>query len=328
MTIETRVDPETGEWRLIAPARATRPDEARPSGTAPVCPFCPGHEYMTPPERMRVPAGAPDWRIRVVPNKYAVVSPSSERPNHRGAADAFPATGDHEVLIESPRHDWDLREAGPDEAYAILDAMRERCRALGARRPAVVAFRNYGRAAGASLSHPHSQIVALDDVPPGLAERWRRTRAHHESTGRRLTDDLADTERRAGERVVADEGDLLVVQPYAAGVPHHTMLVPRDGRAVPAAASDDALDAVARTLPRVLSALATVLDDPAYNLVVHAGPADDADAGRWYQWYIGIYPRVTTIAGLELGTGLTVNPRPPEVTAPALRAALPVHATE
>jgi UDPglucose--hexose-1-phosphate uridylyltransferase len=71
-----------------------------------------------------------------------------------------------------------------------------------------------------------------------------------------------------------------------------------------------------------------VLDDPAYNLVVHAGPADDADAGRWYQWYIGIYPRVTTIAGLELGTGLTVNPRPPEVTAPALRAALPVHATE
>jgi UDPglucose--hexose-1-phosphate uridylyltransferase len=328
MTIETRVDAETGDWQLIAPARATRPDESRPVGAAPVCPFCPGNEHLTPPERMRVPAGAPDWRIRVVPNKYAVVSPTPDHPNHHGGPDAFPATGDHEVLIESPRHDWDLRQAGPDDAYAILDAMRARCRALGARRPAVVAFRNYGKAAGASLSHPHSQIVALDATPPGLAERWRRSRDHHVVTGRRLADDTAAAERAAGARIVADADGLLVFQPHASVAPHHTILMPDDGRAVLAAASDDALRAVAHTLPGVLAALAVVLDDPAYNLVVHAGPADDASAGRWYQWHLSLYPRVTTIAGLELGTGLAVNPRPPEQTAPALRAALPAHATE
>ena len=79
---------------------------------------------------------------------------------------------------------------------------------------------------------------------------------------------------------------------------------------------------MARTLPRVAAALAVVRDDPAYNLVVHAGPAGDPDAGRWYRWHIGLYPRVSHRAGLELGTGLDVAPTAPEQTAPLLRAAL------
>jgi len=330
MTIETRVDPETGDWLLVAPSRAGRPDDSHGAGSGPVCPFCPGNEHMTPPERMRVPAGVPDWRIRVVPNKYPVVSTVDvHRDGRVSQADAglvFPATGDHEVVIESPRHDWDLRQARPDEAAEVLSVLRERCRALSSGRAAVVAFRNYGTAAGASLSHPHSQIVALDQAPPALVARWRRARDHRAATGRRLADDLASAERAAGTRVVADTGDLLAFQPYAAAVPHHTTLMPDDGRTALATATDDALAAVARTLPRVLAVLAAVLDDPAYNLVVHAGPADDADAQRWYQWYLSIYPRVTTVAGLELGTGLAVNPRPPEETAPILRHALAVSA--
>jgi UDPglucose--hexose-1-phosphate uridylyltransferase len=337
MTIETRVDPETGEWRLIAPARAARPDDSRTagaSGAGPVCPFCPGNEHMTPPERMRVPPGSPDWRIRVVPNKYAVVSPSGasasqpDRWDVRHAhAEAFAATGDHEVVIESPRHDWDLRQAGPDQAAEILSAVRERCRALSRGRLAVAAFRNYGRAAGASLSHPHSQIVALDRVPPPLAGRWQRTREHHAATGRRLLDDVVAAERAAGGRVIEDTGDLVVFQPYASAVPHHTLLVPGDGRATFADATDDALRALARTLPRLLAALAGVLDDPAYNLVVHAGPVDEPDAGRWYQWHVGLYPRVSTIGGLELATGVAVNAKAPEQTAPVLRDALVATAT-
>jgi UDPglucose--hexose-1-phosphate uridylyltransferase len=102
--------------------------------------------------------------------------------------------------------------------------------------------------------------------------------------------------------------------------------MPSDGRPVLAAASDDALLAVARTLPGVLAALATVLDDPAYNLVAHGGPADVPDAGRWYQWHLSLYPRVTTFGGLELDTGLAVNPRAPEETAPVLREAMPAGA--
>lgn len=317
MTIETRVDPETGEWRLVAPARSDRPDDSGGS-TARVCPFCPGNEHLTPPECARVPLDAPDWRIRVVPNKYAIVDPTGTVT----PSGAEPATGDHEVVIESPQHDWDLRYAGPDQMAEILSAIRERTQAMGAHRPAVIAFRNYGHAAGASLSHPHSQIVALDRTPPALDARWRRAREHRAATGRRLLDDVAAAERGAATRIVADRADLLVFQPHAAAVPHHTVLLPADGKATLAAAADSSIAAVAAILPAVLAAVAVVLDDPAYNLVVHAGPADEPDAGGWYQWYLAIYPRVSTVAGLELATGLAVNPTSPDQTAPILRQEL------
>jgi UDPglucose--hexose-1-phosphate uridylyltransferase len=331
MTIETRVDPETGDWRLVAPMRSARPDDS--GGATPrTCPFCPGNEHLTPPERMRVSGGSGGWRIRVVPNKYAVVSADgapvpplgggAPRAPFAATAEHFPATGEHEVVIESPDHDWDLREADADQAVAVLLAVRQRCRVLGASRPAVIAFRNYGRAAGASLRHPHSQVVALDRVPPGLQARWRRARRHHETTGGRLMDAIASAERAAGDRVIADGDGLLVYQPHAAAVPHHTTLLPADGAATLGAASDGAVAAVARRLPALLSALAALLDDPAYNLVVHAGPADEAGAGDWYQWHVSVYPRVGTIGGLELGTGLMVNATAPERTAPLLRRAV------
>lgn len=306
---ETRVDPATGDWRIVAPERAARPVD-RAGGTTPgaakPCPFCPGNEAMTPPEVLRVPAGGPadgpGWRIRVVPNLYAI-------------------TGRHEVVIESDRHDGDLRFATPGEMVDVLSAVRERYRVMAAGGAgAVVAFRNYGAAAGNSLIHPHSQLVALDDAPPGLVNRWQRARDHHARTGRCLHDDIADSARAAG-CVVVDTGGVVVFQPRAASMPHETTLLPTAAAADLATASDEALTAMAGVLPGVLAALADVLNDPAYNLVVHAGPPGDAGAGHWYRWHITLYPRTTTQAGLELATGLAVNPTAPENTAPILRTA-------
>ncbi|GAA1809037.1 galactose-1-phosphate uridylyltransferase [Planosporangium flavigriseum] len=315
--VETRVDPETGEWDVIAPRRSARPVD-RPGGPVP-CPFCPGNEAMTPPEVLRVPAGADTWRVRVFPNLYALVATDDELVSEP----ALPFTGQHEVVVESARHDWDLRFGTPDEVADVLFAMRERCRTLAARQPAAISvFRNYGARAGASLAHPHSQIVALDQAPPALVRRWRRAREHYEQTGRCLHDDLATAERREGTRVVSDAEGVLVWQPYAAAVPHHTMLLPADDSPDLASASDDAVAAMARVLPRVLTGLATVLDDPAYNLVFHSGPTDTPTARDWYRWHVAIYPRVTTRGGLELATGVAVNPTAPEETAPALRRAL------
>ncbi|MDG4821736.1 hypothetical protein O7635_07700 [Asanoa sp. WMMD1127] len=323
MITQTRVDAETGEWRLSAPKRAERPIDARPASTG--CPFCPGHEDQTPPERLRVPAGDGPWRVRGFANKYPIVSPAgADGSTATGLLPRFPATGDHEVLVESPDHDWDLRLATPDQALEVLTALRERCRALRERRPAaVVVFRNYGVAAGASLRHPHSQLVALDQAPPGLVARWRLARGHYADTGRRLIDDLAAAEREAGERVVADNG-VLIYQPYAASVPHQTVLVPGDGAGTLADATDEGLAAVARALPVLLRGLAEVLDDPAYNLMVHAAPTDvdGREAARWWQWHVEIQPRTTAYAGLELATGLLVNPSRPEETAPLLAKAV------
>jgi len=325
VTAEYRVDPETGDWNVVAPERAARPVDRTP-GDAARCPFCPGHEDLTPPEVARFPADGP-WQVRVVPNRYAIVTPAgpdgaASRWTDRGG-DVRPATGRHEVVVESPQHDGDLRFATTAQAAAVLRVLRDRCRALAADRPAaIVVFRNHGVAAGTSLRHPHSQIISLDQVPPGLQRRWDRTRVHFARTGRRLHDDLAAAERADRVRVVSDAGGLLVYQPKASAVGHQTVLLPDDDAAGLDAASDPALDAVAAMLPRVAGALAEVRDDPAYNLVVHAGPVTDPAAHRWYRWYITLYPRVGRRAGLELATGLGVNPAVPEQTAPALRAAL------
>jgi UDPglucose--hexose-1-phosphate uridylyltransferase len=336
---EIRIEPQTGEWRIVAPERAGRPiDRTRPrpagddgaaahrgaTDRAADCPFCPGNEAQTPPEILRVPTGGPAWRVRVVPNKYSITSPPTGPAGTPSTGPAgTPFTGDHEVVIESPEHDWDLRFASPEEAAEILFALRARCRVLADRgRAAVIAFRNHGAAAGTSLHHPHSQLVGLDHAPPGLVNRWQRARDHRARTGHRLQDDIAAAERADGSRVVADTGEVLVFQPAAAGYPHETTLFPLDAGADLAGAPDRALTAVAAILPRTLAALAAVLDDPAYNLMVHAGPAGDAGAAGWFGWQLSICPRVTTLGGLELATGLTVNPTAPEHTAPVLRQAI------
>jgi UDPglucose--hexose-1-phosphate uridylyltransferase len=319
MTAEYRVEPETGDWRVVAPERAQRPSD-QSSAVPALCPFDPGNETMTPPQVLRVPADpAVPWRVRVVPNRYPVVSPGG--PD--GAARWPAATGLHEVVIESPDHDGDLRFAGFAQTLDVLRAMRERCRAMAARRPAaVVVFRNHGAAAGTSLRHPHSQIVCLDQAPPGLVRRWRRARTFYERTGRCLHEDVAARERADRVRVVEEHDGLLVYQPWAGGVGHETVLLAADTSPDLAGASDEALAAMARTLPLVAAGLAEVRDDPAYNLVVHAGPAGDPAAGAWYRWHIGLYPRVERRAGLEIATGLGVNSAVPESTAPAMRAAI------
>jgi UDPglucose--hexose-1-phosphate uridylyltransferase len=320
---EYRIDPETGDWRIVAPDRAGRPTDIAGGHDAP-CPFDPGHEDMTMPEVLRVPAGKEagtetgkeePWRVRIVPNRYPVLDDRGAWPE---------ATGLHEVVIESPRHDADLKDATTEAVLEVLKAMRERCRVIvRERRPAaIVVFRNHGAAAGTSLRHPHSQIVALDQAPPGLLDRWQRARRFLEETGRRLHDEEAARERAEQTRIVHDADGLLVYQPRAAAVSHETVLLPDDESAGLAGASDDALKAMARMLPAVASALASVRDDPAYNLVVHAGPATEAEASRWYRWHIGLYPRVNRRAGLEIATGLGVNPTVPEKTAPVLKAAL------
>jgi UDPglucose--hexose-1-phosphate uridylyltransferase len=344
---EIRLDDETGEWRLVAPERAGRPSD-RWSASRP-CPFCPGNEAMTPPEVLRVPAEGERWRVRVFPNRYPLARPaeagpetstavpSAAGPTPSAAAPAeaapsrpgpglpasFPATGRHEVLVESPRHDWDLRHASVSEVSEILVTARARCRVLAGGNPAaVVVFRNHRPAAGTSLRHPHSQIIALDHAPPGLVRRWRRARDHYAHAGRPLHCDIAGRERTAGSRIVHDDGDLLVFQPYAPAVPYELCILPGDAAPDLAAAADATLASVAALLPRVLAALSAVLANPAYNLVVHGGPADVAGTAAWFQWHLRVQPRLTTPGGLELATGLTVTPASPEDTAPILRRAL------
>lgn len=333
---ELRRDPFTRAWVVIAPERADRPTHIAPapslippvSGPDSACPFCPGHERDTPSELWRWPADPGDpagaWAVRVVPNRYPVLK-SSDRPAHHrtfGLYTSAEGIGNHEVVIESPRHDWDLPD-GDDTAVAdVLRAYRARTRALRDRRPGLVLpFRNHGAAAGTSLPHPHSQIVATPIVPLRFRHLFDVARAYYDDHGRCLYLDATTTELADGRRVVATSEHVAALAPYAAGAPYETWILPRDHQASFADAPDHVLVETAILLRRLLVAVHRVLGDVSYNYALISAPNGE-EGTAYFIWHLQLVPRLSVAAGFELGSGMAVNPVPPEEAAAGLRHAL------
>lgn len=301
------VDELTGDVVILAPGRALRPDtfardEAHVRAHDERCPFCAGNESDTPPEVARAGGGTPDgpgWDIRVVPNKYPIV----------GAEVA----GAHEVVVLSPAHDHDLVALDEDAIAAVLGLLRDRAvfhieHGLAYAQP----FVNHGRAAGASIVHPHAQLVVLDDVPPRARERVER----FARAGRDLLTDAVARARDAA--LVVTEGDVPVWCPPASTSPYAMRCrVASAGHRLEC--TDDAeLASLAAALRDALLRMHAVLGDVPYNLVVENGPAT---APASFRWWIDIVPRLTVLAGFELGTGTYVNVVAPGTAAAELRRA-------
>ena len=292
------VDELTGDRVILAPARALRPDTFRvhadpvPASVA-TCPFCGGNEHDTPPEVARLGAGNPDtpgWTLRVVPNKFPIVG------------DGVP--GAHEVVIFSPAHNADLGALSQPAAADVLLALRDRARfhlAHGLRY--AQAFVNQGKAAGASIEHPHAQLVALADVPPRAQARLERFTP---------TAFAGDQEHR-----VAD-GDVVAWCPPASPTPFTVRIALADGGPRFDEATDDAARAVGAALRDTIASIRRVLGEVAYNVMIETAPRDHAQP---FRWWIDVIPRITVSAGFELATGLSVNIVAPADAAEALRAA-------
>lgn len=316
---ELRRDAFTGQWVAVAPERSQRPHQP-PHGPVRTCPFCPGNEAHTPPELFRVPDSGP-WSLRVVPNRFGVVTEDAPEPARPPTwiGTAAAARGRHEVIIESPRHEWDPATATVAELTGVVAAYAQRCTAASTEATAVVLFRNRGAAAGTSLSHPHAQLVGLPVPTPRLQARWRLARRHAEEHGHQLHADLLEAELAAGQRVVLTDSHVTVFVPFAATAPYQVSLLPHQPAESLGAADDETVAAVASALRRVLAALDSVAHHPAYNLVVHNAPCHTTRAD-WFRWSLDVIPRTTSFGGLELGTGLAVTDVVPEVAASRLRA--------
>jgi UDPglucose--hexose-1-phosphate uridylyltransferase len=299
-------DPVSGIWTVIAPGRIARPhDSSPPTGDAPaaVCPFCEGNEHLTPPEidAFRPTGGAPDtpgWTVRVVPNKYPVFE-----------------TG-HEVVVHSPRHDVPLRRQPVDEVRHVVRMFQRRIAALCAGGSAAVTIvTNQGAAAGASLVHPHSQVFATPIVPPALVDELANFERHQVKYGGCLLCDMLATTLREGSRVVID-GPIVGWTPEASRFPYELHLAPREHERDFVTTEESA---VAGALKRALTALAAATDDGPLNLWLHTVPC--REQGQFH-WHIEIAPRLSTLAGLELGTGIWIDLVEPVAAAERLRAAL------
>ena len=331
---ELRKDPVTGRWVIISTDRQKRPNDfvverARIIGRE-QCPFCPGRESLTPPEIMsyRQNGGAPNtpgWGVRVVPNKFPALQVEGTLDREgEGIFDRMNGIGAHEVIIETPDHDRTLASMSEPEIERVLFAYRDRVADLkkDIRLRYILIFKNHGAAAGATLEHTHSQLIALPIVPDFVREEIDGARRHFLAKERCVFCDIVRQDIRDGRRVILENADIVALAPYAPRFPFETWLLPKRHGARFEEAPRHEYEGLARLLKAVLQRVDRALSSPAYNLIVHSSPFSE-DTSEIYHWHLEVMPKLTKVAGFEWGTGFYINPTSPEEAARVLRAVVP-----
>ncbi len=325
-----RQDPTTKDWVIIAAERAKRPEDFKRNGDSqtveahdPSCPFCPGHEHMTPPEVLRIPSDEPNgWSVRVFPNKFAALYEGNQT-SRREQGPLFremEGIGFHEVIVETPRHNHKLALMEPKEVEHVLIACQTRYLYLrsNSQVKSVLIFKNHGPQAGTSLAHPHCQIVGTPIAPLLVRRKYEVAMAHFDDTGRCLYCDVVEEEQRVKQRILLETEHFLVFHPFASRLPFETWIAPKRRQSSFGQVNTLALIDLSNVLQKVLRVLHDQLDNPDFNLIIHSSPTDD-ESKDYFLWHVQILPRVTTIAGFELGSGIFINTMLPEECARLFR---------
>jgi UDPglucose--hexose-1-phosphate uridylyltransferase len=319
---------------IISTERRKRPTDFRLESVqiAPdsSCPFCAGHEQMTPREllaygRNGSGQGGAGWSLRVVPNQFPVlrVEGTLDRQGE-GLFDKMNGIGAHEVIIESPRHEDTLATLDDEAIERVLQAARERVQDLkrDQRFRYIIIFKNHGAAAGASLDHSHSQLIALPIVPREVRDEVDGARVHYETKERCVFCDIVRQETADGRRLIAENADMVALAPYAPRFPFETWILPRRHQALFEDAPRHEYASLARMLGDILRRINKTLLLPPYNLLIHSAPVAEK-AGEYYHWHVEIIPKLTKVAGFEWATGFYLNPTSPEEAAQVLREIRP-----
>ncbi|MBM4348744.1 MAG: galactose-1-phosphate uridylyltransferase [Deltaproteobacteria bacterium] len=328
---ELRKDPIHGRWVIIATERSRRPSDFAPEeriSTGGFCPLCEGNEDRTPPEVLAfrdngAPPNSPGWSLRVVPNKFPALRIEGELDREgEGIYDKMNGIGAHEVVVETPQHSETLSTLPLKGVEKVLWAYRDRIVDLrrDERLRHVLVFKNYGSAAGASLEHSHSQIIALPIVPTRVREEIEGAKNYFLYKDRCVFCDIVRQELRQRKRVIAENSGFVSIAPFASRFPFETWILPKIHQPSYEQMESSFYGQAAEILSGTLRKLKQVLDDPPYNYIIHTSsyPEQDRD---YYHWHIEIMPKLTKVAGFEWGTGFYINPTPPEEAAEYLREA-------
>jgi UDPglucose--hexose-1-phosphate uridylyltransferase len=324
---ELRYNVITREWVVIATERARRPDhfvrkeekKVLPEYD-PKCPFCPGNEAMTPPETYVVP-DTKSWRVRVTPNKFAALSYEGERKRTvQGIRRTVSGVGIHEVMVETPAHNKTTALLSDHEVELIVETYLNRFKFASSdpRIEQVTIFKNHGEAAGTSLEHPHSQMIAIPVITSQLRERLSHALEHFDEYGECIFCRVLSQELEEGTRLVLETEYFVAFIQFATLTPFSMLIMPRRHMACFVEMRDAEAADLARILRRSLAKLYHGLADPDFNYVVRTAPTEYSGV-KYYHWYVSIIPRLTKMAGFELGSGMFINVSLPEENASFLR---------
>jgi UDPglucose--hexose-1-phosphate uridylyltransferase len=328
---ELRKDPIHGRWVIISTERSRRPsdfaaEERRLMGG--FCPLCEGNEDRTPPEIVAfrdngTPPNSPGWALRVVPNKFPALRIEGELNREgEGIYDKMNGIGAHEVVIETPRHEETLVTLPLKNVENILLAYRERIIDLrrDLRLRYVLVFKNHGVAAGASLEHSHSQIIALPIVPRRVSEEIEGAKTYFDYKDRCVFCDIIRQELQQKRRIITENKSFLSIAPFASRFPFETWILPKTHHPSFEHMAFSQYEQAAQILSDTLQRMNRVLADPPYNYIIHTSSFPQVDAEH-YHWHFEIMPKLTKVAGFEWGTGFYINPTPPEEAAEYMREA-------
>lgn len=328
---ELRRDPITARWNIIDTTDPTGPDgfevDTRQAGGT-TCPFCAGQERLTPPEiyAVRPASGAPngaEWQLRVIPNKFPALRIEGQL-NRRGVGmfDLSNGVGAHEVIIETPDHHKQLADLTVPELERVVAAFRLRSLDLrnDPRLKYTLIFKNHGLAAGASLEHTHSQLIALPIVPKRVAEELKGASRYFDFRERCSFCDVLQQEYRDEVRLIGENKSMAAFCPFVSSFPFEIWILPKSHSADFAKISADMAADLSRMLKEVLGRLRATLSDPPYNFIIHTSPIESKEYDE-YHWHVELIPKLTKVAGFEWGTGFYINPTPPELAAKWLREA-------
>lgn len=327
---EIRKHPITREWVIIATERAKRPSDFGTHDVSPVkikkdmtCPFCPGNEFMIPSPVEVFYGKDSEWRVKSMPNKFpALVHDGNLNRRDIGIYDTMNGIGAHEIVIETPDHSKSIPQMTDSEIISVIEMYCKRYTALknDKRLKNIQVFKNYGKTAGASLAHPHSQIIATPFNPP---EEWADIRGIKEYLNYRKKCPfchIVEYEMNADERVITDNSSFAAITPYASKFPFEIWIIPKKHSHVFARMDENEVKDFAFILRAVLGKLSSCLSDPPYNYAIHTAPCNDEDRYDFH-WHLEIIPRLTIAAGFELGTGVYINVVAPERSAAFLKKA-------
>jgi len=326
---ELRHDPIQKRWVIIASDRGKRPIDFKKENikiSTTFCPFCKGSEAKTPNNISQILDDNGNWRVRAVPNKYPALKIEGDLDKKAdGIYDVVNGIGAHEIIIESPNHDDDIPNMSTEDVQKILIMYRNRLNDLkkDSRFKYVLIFKNYGEAAGASLEHPHSQIIATPITPRTVSAELESAKEHFLLKERCIFCDIINQELKDNKRIIYHDNQYVVMMPFASRFPFEMMIAPMPQKHSHdyADCTDNELYNLAVVLKTTLAKLKKGLNNPAYNFLIHTAPNKNSSKRgnldwntieRDFHWHIEIIPRLTKKAGFEWGTGFYINPTPPE----------------
>jgi UDPglucose--hexose-1-phosphate uridylyltransferase len=329
---ELRRDPIGGRWVIVDTDHPHKPDQydyERQVYMGGTCPFCYGNESMTPPEIEAIrdshtQPNSSGWQVRVVANKFPALQVEGDIERRGlGMYDMSNGVGAHEILIETPYHQKDICDLLNHEVENFLNMYCRRALDLAKdkRFKYIMVFKNFGAAAGASLEHPHTQLIALPMIPKSAAEEIKGAQNYFEYRERCIFCDIMRQETQEAERVVMENKHFMAFCPFVSRFPFEIWIIPKKHNGNFSHMPPEEIPSLAQILRDIVTKLKKLFPDVSYNYILHSAPVNGDGAMEGYHWHIEFMPKLTRTAGFEWGSGFYLVATPPEMAAKYLRDA-------